>query len=143
VTEAATTKPPVAVGHMALTVADHAASHRFYTALGLRVINQGGDMSVLELRGGTHLLLFQRGGPSSSAETDSPFENAAPGAIDLMIEGRTREDLDAYRDGLIAGGVAPDPIDPKRYFGHHVFKLRDPDGNAVTISTSHASQLPV
>jgi catechol 2,3-dioxygenase-like lactoylglutathione lyase family enzyme len=136
-------RPPVAVGHMALTVADLAASHRFYTALGLRVMGKGDDMSILELRGGTHLLLFQRGGPAATAETDSPFDSAAPSAIDLMIEGRTREDLDAYREALIAGGVTPDPIDPKRYFGHHVFKVRDPDGNAVTLSTSHASQLPV
>ena len=134
-------KPPVGVGHVALTVADVEASHRFYTALGLRVVGQGGDMSILELRGGTHLLLFQRGGPS--AEGESPFDAAAPGGIDLMLEGRTREDLDAYRATLIAGGLEPDPIDEKRYFGHHIFKARDPDGNEVTISTSHASELPI
>ena len=141
--ETAGARPPVAVGHMALTVADVAASHRFYTALGLRLIGKGDDLSILELRGGTHLLLFQRGGPTAEAEVDSPFENAAPGAIDLMIEGRTRDELDAYRTAAVAAGVAADPIDEKRYFGHHIFKARDPDGNAVTISTSHASQLPV
>jgi uncharacterized glyoxalase superfamily protein PhnB len=100
-------------------------------------------MSILELRGGTHLILMQRGGPTSSADVDSPFDGAVPGAIDLMIEGRTREDLDTYRASLVAGGVAAGPIDERRYFGHHVFKARDPDGNSVTISTSHASQLPV
>ncbi|HLI65994.1 MAG TPA: VOC family protein [Caulobacteraceae bacterium] len=136
-------KPPVGVGHVALTVADVEASHRFYTTLGLRVIGKGGDMSILELRGGTHLLLFQRGGPSAGAEVESPFDQTAPGGIDLMLEGRTREDLDAYRQTLIAGGVQPDPIDEKRYFGHHIFKARDPDGNEVTISTSHASELPI
>jgi catechol 2,3-dioxygenase-like lactoylglutathione lyase family enzyme len=134
-------KPPVGVGHVALTVADVEASHRFYTTLGLRVVGRGDDMSILELRGGTHLLLFQRGGPSAGAE--SPFDQAVPSGIDLMLEGRTREDLDAYRTTLIAGGVRPDPIDAKRYFGHHIFKTRDPDGNEVTISTSHASDLPI
>lgn len=139
--EANATKPPVGVGHMALTVADVEASHRFYTTLGLRIIGRGGDMSILELRGGTHLVLLQRGGASAKAE--SPFDHAVPGAIDLMIEGRTFEDLDAYRTTLIAGGLQPDPIPNDRYFGHCIFKTRDPDGNAVTVSTSHASDLPV
>jgi len=134
-------KPPVGVGHMVLTVADVETSSRFYATLGLRIVGKGDDMSILELRGGTHLLLFQRGGPST--EADSPFDQAAPGAIDLMIEGRTFEDLDAFRTTLIAGGVHPDPIPDKRYFGHHIFKARDPDGNEVTVSTSHASDLPV
>jgi catechol 2,3-dioxygenase-like lactoylglutathione lyase family enzyme len=134
-------KPPVGVGHMTLTVADVESSHRFYTALGLRVVGKGDDMSILELRGGAHLLLFQRGGPS--AEADSPFELAAAGAIDLMIEGRTFEELDAYRTVVIAGGVDPDPIPDKRFFGHYIFTARDPDGNEVTVSTSHASNLPV
>jgi catechol 2,3-dioxygenase-like lactoylglutathione lyase family enzyme len=136
-------KPPVGVGHMALTVADVEASHRFYTTLGLRIVGKGDDMSILELRGGTHLLLFQRGGPSMGAEADSPFDGAVPGAIDLMIEGRTFDELDAYRTALIAGGVHPDPIPDKRYFGHYIFKAKDPDGNEVTVSTSHASDLPI
>ena len=44
---------------------------------------------------------------------------------------------------MIAAGVHPDPIDQKRYFGHHLFRARDPDGNDVTVSTSHASNLPI
>lgn len=136
-------KPPVGVGHMTLTVPDVEASHRFYVALGLRVVGKGDDMSILELRGGTHLLLFQRGGRSVGAEVESPFQQAEPGAIDLMIEGRAFEDLDAYRTALIACGVEPDPIPDKRFFGHYIFKARDPDGNEVTVSTSHASDLPI
>jgi len=136
-------KPPVGVGHMVLTVADVGTSHRFYTALGLRIVGKGDDMSILELRGGTHLLLFQRGGPSAGAEVDSPFDRATPGAIDLMIEGRTFEELDAYRTALVADGIQPDPIADRRYFGHFIFKATDPDGNEVSVSTSHASNLPV
>ena len=134
-------KPAVGMGHVSLTVADVETSNRFYAMLGLRVVGKGEDMSILELRGGTHLLLFQRG--SASAEAESPFEQPAPGAIDLMIEGRTFEELDAYRTALITGGIHPDPIPDKRYFGHYIFKARDPDGNEVTISTSHASELSV
>ncbi|HLK26338.1 MAG TPA: VOC family protein [Caulobacteraceae bacterium] len=139
--EATSTKPAVGVGHMVLSVADVEASHRFYTTFGLRVIGKGDDMSILELRGGTHLLLLKRGSASSGAE--SPFDRATPGAVDLMIEGRTLEELDAYRTALIAGGVNPDPIPDKRYFGHSIFNARDPDGNEATVSTSHASDLPV
>jgi catechol 2,3-dioxygenase-like lactoylglutathione lyase family enzyme len=134
-------KPPVGIGHMALTVANVEASSRFYRALGLRVIGGSADMSILELRGGTHLLLFQRDGTSSDVE--SPFDGTARGVIDLMIEGRTLEDLDAYRTALIADGIEPDPISDKRYFGHYIFKAKDPDGHQVTVSTSHASDLPV
>ena len=135
-------KPPVGLGHMSLTVADLEASDRFYSALGLRAVGKGGGMSILELRGGTHLLLFQRG--AAAAEGDSPFDQAAAsGGLDLMIEGRTREALDTYRSALIADGVQPDPIDDKRYFGHYIFTARDPDGNLVTVSTSHASDLPI
>ncbi|MGH6956766.1 MAG: VOC family protein [Caulobacteraceae bacterium] len=139
--EANAAKPPVGVGHMALTVTDVEASHRFYTTLGLRIVGKGDDMSIFELRGGTHLLLIQRGG--RAAEAESPFDQAAPNAIDLMIEGRTFEELEAYRAALIAGGLQPEPIPDKRYFGHHIFQTRDPDGNAVTVSTSHASDLPI
>lgn len=134
-------KPPVGVGHMSLSVADVETSNRFYVTLGLRNVGKGDDMAILELRGGTHLLLFQSGGVS--AEADSPFEQAAAGAIDLMIEGRTFEELDAYRTALITGGIHPDPIPDQRYFGHYIFKATDPDGNEVTVSTSHASDLPV
>jgi catechol 2,3-dioxygenase-like lactoylglutathione lyase family enzyme len=139
--ETKTAKPPVGVGHMTLAVADLEASHRFYAALGLRVVGRGDDLSILELRGGTHLLLLQHGGPA--AEAESPFDQAAPGAIDLMIEGRTYEELDAYRAALVAGGVEAQPIADKRYFGHCLFRARDPDGNAVIVSTSHASDLPI
>jgi catechol 2,3-dioxygenase-like lactoylglutathione lyase family enzyme len=135
------TKPPVGVGHMSLTVADVEASHRFYTTFGLRVVGKGDDMSILELRGGTHLLLFQRG--AAAADMESPFDHAEPGVIDLMIEGRTFEALDAYRSALVAAGVHADPIADKRYFGHHIFKATDPDGNEVTVSTSHASEASV
>ena len=60
-----------------------------------------------------------------------------------MIAGRTFDELKAFRDGLVAKGIAPDPIPDRRFFGHYIFKTRDPDGNQVTVSTSHASQFPV
>ena len=133
--------PPFAIGHLSLTVGDVAACHRFYADLGLRTFNAGETMAILELRGGTHLLLFQRGAPGN--DTESPFDGARGSSVDLMIAGRSREELEAVRSRLVACGHAPEPIADRTYFGHYVFKARDPDGNEVTVSTSHASNLPV
>ena len=134
--------PPVAIGHVAMTVGELESSYRFYVDLGLRTIGKSDGMAILELRGGTHLLLFQRGGPDEAGD-DGPFDRPPAAALDLMIAGRSQEELEAFRSHLVERGHAPDPILGQRFFGHHVFKAKDPDGNAVTVSTSHASDLPI
>lgn len=134
--------PSVSLGHVAFTVADLAASHGFYAAFGLRPLMKDDAMAIFELRGGTHLLLFQRGGPADAPD-DSPISPPPAESLDLMIGGRTREELDAFRGALIATGIKPDPIPDRRFYGHYVFRARDPDGNAVTVSTSHASDQPI
>ena len=133
--------PGAAIGHLALVVGDVAACQRFYADLGLRTFNASETMAILELRGGTHLLLFQRGAPGNDAE--SPFDGALRDSVDLMIAGRSREELEAVRSRLVQHGHAPEPIPDRTYFGHYVFKAKDPDGNEVTVSTSHASNLPI
>lgn len=137
------TPPPVGLGHMAMTVADLEASHRFYASFGLRSMGKDESIAILELRGGTHLLLFQKGGAADGGDSDTPFDQPPAQGIDLMIAGRTREDLAAFRADLVAKGLAPDPILDQRFFGHYVFKAKDPDGAEVTVSTSHASQYPI
>jgi len=126
-----------------MTVADLEASCRFYTGFGLRTLGKHADIAILELRGGTHLLLFQQGSEDAEAEGDGPFDQAGVESLDLMIAGRTREELTAFRDSLIALGITPDPILDRTFFGHHVFTARDPDGKVVTVSTSHASPYPI
>jgi catechol 2,3-dioxygenase-like lactoylglutathione lyase family enzyme len=133
--------PAFAIGHLSLTVGDVAACHKFYADLGLRTFNTGETMAILELRGGTHLLLFQRDALGSDVE--SPFDGARGTSVDLMIAGRSREELEAVRSRLVQHGHAAEPIAERTFFGHHVFKARDPDGNEVTVSTSHAGNLPV
>jgi catechol 2,3-dioxygenase-like lactoylglutathione lyase family enzyme len=130
--------PPVSLGHLAFTVGDLAASHGFYAAFGLRPLMKDDAMAIFELRGGTHLLLFQRGG-AADVDDDGPIAPAPANSIDFMIGGRSLRDLDAFRAALIAAGIEPDPIPDRRFYGHYVFKARDPDGNEVTVSTSHAS----
>jgi catechol 2,3-dioxygenase-like lactoylglutathione lyase family enzyme len=133
--------PPLGIGHLSLTVGDLEASYRFYADLGLRSFGKGDGMAILELRGGTHLLLFRQGGPQGQDE--GPFDNAKATSLDLMIAGRSLDELTAFRDAFAACGHAPGPIPDRQFFGHYVFKAKDPDGNEVTVSTSHASNLPV
>jgi catechol 2,3-dioxygenase-like lactoylglutathione lyase family enzyme len=134
--------PPLAIGHVAMTVGELESSYRFYVDLGLRTIGKSEGMAILELRGGTHLLLFQRGGPDEAGD-DGPFDQPAATALDLMIAGRSEDELAAFRSHLVECGHAPDPIMGRRFFGHYVFKARDPDGTEVTVSTSHASNQPI
>jgi catechol 2,3-dioxygenase-like lactoylglutathione lyase family enzyme len=134
--------PPLSVGHLSLTVADLEASYGFYVDLGLRTFDKDANMAILELRGGTHLLLFKRGGPADSPD-EGPFDQSKTDSVDLMIAGRSREELEALRRRLVDRGHSPEPIPDRRFFGHYVFKAKDPDGNEVTVSTSHASERPV
>src|SRR5438552_11624626 len=50
-------RPPVAIGHVSIAVRDVAAAARWFAALGLREIAEGDGYAVLELRGGTHLVV--------------------------------------------------------------------------------------
>jgi hypothetical protein len=57
-----------------------------------------------------------------------------------MIEGKGLNDLKQYRLELISRGIAAGEIPDEMSFGHHLFCIKDPDGNGITIYTSHAFQ---
>jgi catechol 2,3-dioxygenase-like lactoylglutathione lyase family enzyme len=121
-------EPQIGIGHVALSVNDVAASAHFYCELGLKPFYQADGMAILELRGGTHLLLFSK----ATGPAIPPVER-----VDLMIAEHSREALEASRDGLVARGVAAPPIPDENFYGHYMLTLADPDGNAVLVSTSH------
>ena len=122
--------PEIGVGHIAVTVSDVAASARFYASLGLQPCHEGGGIAILELRGGTHLLLF-------SQEVAAAIPTVE--RVDLMISGRTRSELEAYRDGVLALGLKAAPIPNEDFYGHYMLSLSDPDGNEVIVATSHCT----
>ncbi|HEV2310864.1 MAG TPA: VOC family protein [Acidimicrobiia bacterium] len=112
-------RPPVWIGHTHLAVADVDRSADFWLELGLREVVRDDRLAVLELRGGTHLLLLPGG---AETDTDAPF--------DLMVE-----DLDATHADWQARGLAPSSIERGQI--HDQFTVRDPDGYRVTVRSSH------
>ena len=50
-------RPPVAVGHVRLNVVDVGAAARWLETTGLRPIVTMAELAVLELRGGTHVVV--------------------------------------------------------------------------------------
>ena len=70
-------RPPVAIGHVVLGSPDVGASTEFLVRAGLRPIETGGEVSVLELRGGTHLIVLP---------AEQPVLSGAKAAFDLMVD---------------------------------------------------------
>jgi hypothetical protein len=63
--------------------------------------------------------------------------------LDLMIYGKSWSDLELYRTTLIEKGLSVDAIAQDQFFGHDYFQLADPDGNGITVYTSHTGELSV
>jgi catechol 2,3-dioxygenase-like lactoylglutathione lyase family enzyme len=113
------TRPAVWIGHVVLAVADPEASADFWRGLGMREVERNPEVVVLELRGGTHLLLLP-GDPEAGAGV--PF--------DLMVD-----DLDATHRRWADRGLEPSAIEHRQF--HTSFTVRDPNGYVVTIYSSH------
>ena len=120
-------RPPVAVGHVRLNVTDVGAAARWLETVGLRPIVTMDELAVLELRGGTHVVV-RKAEPPPAPGTGAPF--------DLMVD-----DVDAtYRD-YAEKGLSPSPIRRGRI--HDSFDVAGPDGWAFTVNSSHASGKPI
>jgi len=120
-------RPPVAVGHVRLPCSDVAAAARWLETAGLRPIVTMDELAVLELRGGTHVVVRKT----------EPFP--APGAaapFDLMVD-----DIDATHRDYAGKGFAPSPISRGRI--HDSFTIAGPSGWLFTVNSSHASGKPV
>ena len=120
-----TLRPPVWIGHVTMPTAKVAESNQFMVDLGLRPIADGEGFAVLELRGGTHLVLLK-----------SEEARSGPAPFDLMVE-----DLNATHKDLTDRGLSPSPI--SRGEIHDSFQVRDPSGLDLTFNSSHVSELPV
>ena len=138
--------PAAALGHFVMKVANLGVSYRFYAALGLRPIGIFPDVAIIELRGGTHILLFPEKDETPFSLTFSRLGQRAAffkEHLDLLINGKTRAQLEAYRARLLTNGIAAGEIAQETFFGHDYFQLADPDGHGITVYTTHAGELPV
>jgi catechol-2,3-dioxygenase len=138
--------PAAALGHFVMKVENVEASYQFYIGLGLRAFDIFPGMAIVELRGGTHLLLFQKGDDQSSTLRDGHVGQRPDFVcekLDLMIAGRTKADLELFRTGLVNKGYSPLAIAEDTLYGHHYFSIQDPDGNGVSFYTNHCSDKPV
>ena len=119
-------RPPVWIGHVVLETDRLERTAAFMRLLGMRPIVQRSEVAVLELRGGTHLVLIAK---PQITPGDAPF--------DLMVE-----DLRETHRKLIEVGLAPTPIErvsPE----HEGFKLKEPAGHTITFYSNHVSGEPV
>lgn len=101
-----------------LAVSDLSRSVQWWSGIGMREIEQNPQIAVLELRGGTHLVLR----PGEPATGPAPF--------DLMVD-----DLDATHHEWTELGVDVSEISRGRI--HDQFTATDPDGYVVTVNSSH------
>ena len=120
-------RPPVAIGHVSLPVSDVATSTKYFLILGLRSIHEAGNFTVLELRGGTHLIL------STADENITPRAKAP---FDLMVD-----DVEFARKKYDELGMAPSAIKNGRI--HSGFTIVDPSGYEISITSSHAGNRAV
>jgi catechol 2,3-dioxygenase-like lactoylglutathione lyase family enzyme len=109
-------RPGVAIGHLALSSPDIKSTLAFFALLDARSVFQTDGMAILEVRGGTHLIV--RAG------------EAATVGFDLMVD-----DPDALRSLLIDEGYEPSPM---REGGvHRSFSVEDRAGVEHRLTSSH------
>ena len=121
--------PPIAIGHVTLRVSDVGPAAGFYRALGLRPILEREELAILELRGGTHLVLFRAKGKPKAGPVR---------VFDFMVE-----DIEAAHAAMRSAGVKVTAIDEDRIAGHLWFEVTDPDGHVLKVFSSHTGGRPV
>src|SRR5689334_1449402 len=120
-------RPSAAIGHVRFNVTDVEATARWLATVGLRTIVASSDFAVLELRGGTHLVVRQ---------AEQPPEPRARAPFDLMFD-----DIEVIHRLFEEKGALPSSIQRGRI--HDSFEVVGPDGWVFTINSSHASGQPI
>ena len=97
----------LAVAHLVFKVADLKRSRQFYSNLGIPPFAIDGKAALIELRGGTHLLLLevdQLAGGDVAESVTGQFHERFSEQFDLMIKGKGLNELKEYRLELIKWG---------------------------------------
>ena len=118
-------RPAVWVGHVAMYSPEVGQSSKFMQLIGMRLIAEGDEFAVLEMRGGTHLVL-----------TSDASSSLIRGSFDLMVD-----DLDESHAKFSEMGLSPGPIERGQI--HDSFELREPGGKTILFNSTHVGDLPV
>ncbi len=118
-------RPAVWIGHVGLYSPEVPATIDFMLAIGMREVVRGEDFAVLEMRGGTHLVV-----------TGDPESSLLRGSFDLMVD-----DIDAAHGRFRELGFDPGEIERGEI--HDSFEMREPGGTRILFNSSHVGDLPV
>ena len=109
--------PRFGIGHVSMPAADIDRLADFYTGIGMRLVVNMGRIAILELRGGTHIVLA----PGEAGTT----------TLDLIVD-----DIDGTREVMAAADADPSTI--QRGNPHDRFTATDPEGNTLIVNPNHA-----
>ena len=105
-------RPPVAVGHVCLPVKNVLTTSAFLQELGLRKIFEKDTFAVLELRGGTHLIL---------EKSRSRIKPGTQAPVDFMVDDVKKARLKYAKMGMKPTRIKSGAI-------HSSFFIPGPDG---------------
>ncbi|UXI70104.1 VOC family protein [Tahibacter amnicola] len=120
-------RPAVWIGHVALPTDRMLESAQFMHRIGMRSIFEGPQVSIFEMRGGTHLILQAKSGIEAG---DAPF--------DLMVD-----DIHDTHRRFTTMGLSPSPIEAVPAIDHERFRVREPAGHWITVYSTHVGSEPV
>src|ERR1017187_387224 len=103
----------LAVSHLVIKGAELKSSREFYSYLGIPPFAIDDEGAIIELRGGTHLLLLevdQLAGDDIAESLTGQFHKRFSEQFDLMIKGKGLNELKKYRLELISRGIAAGEI---------------------------------
>ena len=113
-------RPQIWIGHVGpLKIRSLVEAKKFYSTIGLRPVFDNDSVCIMELRGGTHLILM--------LDEDA---DAAQAEFDFMVE-----DLDETYGLLAEQKLTLSEI--TRGTIHDSFCLTDPSGNRITVNSTH------
>lgn len=120
-------RPPVAVGHVRLETDRVPETIDFFRAIGMRHIVRKETFGVLEMRGGTHLVISRR---------EKPVRKGTLAPFDIMVD-----DIENARKTYGKKGFEPTEITSGSI--HSSFFVPVPSGHKLKITSSHAGNRPV
>src|ERR1700729_938308 len=110
----------LAVAHLVFKVADLKSSCQFYSNLGIPPFFNDEEVAIIELRGGTHLILLSidsMAGEGIAESLTGQFHERFSEQFDLMIKGKSLDELQAYRLKLVSRGIAVGELSDETFFG--------------------------